>query len=143
MRLSPELLEAVEAVLPGAEATGLRTHEVHHNVARRAGPGRWSRTTIRHALGALARAGRAEFIGNDRHRHYRRALAQAKRLAEPSQRRSPVPGKGAWRGVRYENVRTAELRREENLPGWRGRLLGADLTRVVFGDPQPGRLRGR
>lgn len=49
----------------------------------------------------------------------------------------------AWRGLRFENVGAGDLRREESLPGWRPRLTGAELTRTVFGDPQPGRARRR
>jgi len=171
MKLSGELLDAVEAALPGPEAPGLRAQDVHEDV------GRWGRTTIRHALGALARAGRAEFAGKDRHRRYRRARGDAAgRMAgcedaEPPIGAHPsigandaVPEASGWRGygarpdgcvrlpdgraiaelmrklaLRYENVTAIELKREQTLPGWRGRLSNAELTRVVFGDPRPGR----
>jgi hypothetical protein len=78
MRLSEELLDAVEASLPGPGAPGLKTKDVHDRTKR------WRRTTIRHALAALARAGRAEFTGHDRHRHYRRVVGSAPKAEDGS-----------------------------------------------------------
>jgi hypothetical protein len=40
----------------------------------------------------------------------------------------------------FEDVSATELRREETMRGWRGRLTDAELTRAVFGDPRPGRV---
>src|SRR5215469_8093404 len=68
MKLSRALIDAVEAVLPGPGETGIPARTAHDRVAR------WGRTTVRHALAVLARSGRAEFQGADRHRLYRRRM---------------------------------------------------------------------
>ena len=168
MRLSARLLDVVEAALPGPDAGGIATQEVHRRV------GAWGRTTVRHALRALARSGRAEFSGIDRHRRYRRAGgAPPATAAVPAPPPAPIAallaqerpynpwreyalrGDGSVRPpdeaaigaamrratIRYANVDWDALRREERLPGWampRPRT-NAELTRLVLGDPRPGR----
>ena len=91
VRFSPDLLEAVTAALPAADGVAIAAREVHERVRA------WNRTTVRHALRALVRSGRASFIGGDRHRKYR--LAGRARLdgaetgtgeaAAPPPRRAP------------------------------------------------------
>jgi hypothetical protein len=173
MRLSARLLDAVEAALPGPEAPGIATQEVHRRV------GQWGRTTVRHALRALARGGRAQFTGIDRHRRYRRAGAPgsaaapmpAPAAAEPraearTMLRGDPPPHNPWReyalrgdgrdqrpedaavaaamrraGIRYADVERAALSEEERRPGWAAPRprSNAELTRLVLGDPRPGR----
>lgn len=57
-KLGPEILAAVEKALPGPADAPLRTLEVF----RRLDPPHWARGSVRHALEALTRAGRAEKI---------------------------------------------------------------------------------
>ena len=64
-QFSPDLLDAVAAALPAADGVAIAAREVHERVRA------WNRTTVRHALRALVRSGRASFIGGDRHRKYR------------------------------------------------------------------------
>jgi hypothetical protein len=162
MRLSRALLDAVEAALPPPSEAGLATQQVHARV------GGWNRTTVRHALRALIREGRAGFSGRDRHRRYRRSDGVAFALpppplppsAPPTAKPSPswrdygLRGDGSVRlpdepeiaaamrrhRMRYCDVGAAELLAEERMAGWSWRKRSnAELTRIVFGDPAPGR----
>lgn len=168
MRISPDLLDAVEAALPAAGDAAIAAHAVHDRV------GTWNGRTVRHALRALVQSGRARFIGGDRHRKYRRAGAAepcgaetgAGQAARPASRQAggrreswrdyALRGDGSVRlpdgqavakamaklGLRYGDVGAAELRREERLVGWSlCRPSNTALTRAVFGDPQPGRRK--
>ena len=61
-----------------------------------------------------------------------------------------IPDAAAWaalmrgRGLRYDDVSAAELANEEQMRGWTWRKpTSAQLTRLVFGDPAPGRRRPR
>jgi hypothetical protein len=164
MKLGRALIDAVEAVLPGPEEAGIPARIAHDRV------GRWGRTTVRHALAALASSGRAEFHGSDRHRLYRRTRMRpaAEGAGAPAaDDDEPMEGEPSWsdyaaradgsvrrpdeamvaalmrqRGIRYGDASAAELRREERLPGWSWPRPadGAALTRAVFGDPPPGRV---
>jgi hypothetical protein len=168
MRVSPDLLDAVEAALPAAGDAAIAPCAVHDRV------GAWNRRTVRHALRALVQSGRARFTGGDRHRKYRRAGATEPRGAEPGAGQAMRPASRraggrteSWRdyalrgdgsvrlpdghavakamakhGLRYGDVDAAELRREERLAGWSVRRpTSAALTRAIFGDPQPGRRK--
>jgi hypothetical protein len=163
MRLSRALLDAVEAALPASAEAGLATQAVHDRV------GGWNRTTVRHALRQLIREGRAGFSGLDRHRRYRRAGGPGfEAPPSPLPPVAPVPvdepapswreyglrGDGSVRlpderaiaaamrrhRMRYRDVGAAELLAEERIAGWSWRKRSnAELTRAVFGDPEPGR----
>ena len=152
MRLSALLLDAVEKVLPAPEAPGIATGAVHERV------GGWNRTTVRHALRELVRQGRAGFTGRDRRRRYRRGGGVAPPPAlEQQSRPSSAPPRPEGevlladaRGVesalrrlhiRYRDVDASLLLREERLAGWGWhKRSSAELTRAVFGDPEPGRV---
>lgn len=142
MNLSRTLIDAVEATLPGPGEAGIPARVAHDRV------GRWGRTTVRHALAMLARAGRAEFQGSDRHRLYRRTTERAAASPDPpsaegDDEEAPPDAEPSWsdygarsdgsvvrpdeeliarimqlRGIRYANASAADLRREERLPGW-------------------------
>jgi len=160
MKFSPALLDAVAAALPAAEEAAIAARDVHDRV------GNWNRATVRHALCALVRSGRASFIGKDRHRKYRSAGTGEGPAKEPASRRA-VGRQVSWRdyalrgdgsvrlpdervlaqamakqGLRYGDVDAAALEREERLAGWSLRPpSSAALTRAVFGDPPPGRRK--
>lgn len=162
MRLSRALLDAVEAALPPPGDAGLATQQVHARV------GGWNRTTVRHALRALIREGRAGFSGRDRHRRYRRSGGLNTAPPPPPLSPNPPPTTKpppSWRDyglrsdgsvrlpderevaaamrrhrLRYHDVGAAELLAEERMAGWSWRKRSnAELTRIVFGDPAPGR----
>ena len=155
VRLSAALLDAVEKVLPDPDAPGIATGAVHERV------GGWNRTTVRHALRELVRQGRAGFTGRDRRRRYQRGggIARPPEPSAPDRQARPRPAaaRGAdssllpgARGVetalcrlriRYRDVDAGLLLREERLAGWGWhKRSSAELTRAVFGDPEPGRV---
>ena len=134
MKLSQEVLDAVEAILPGPREAGVATRVAHSRVRG------WGRTTVRHALAALARSGRVEFLGLDRHRLYRRA-ATAAGVAEREQGEvCPPPAAEQLRALAEEGLTDTEIAaRFGRSQSWASRLRRryGIVTRV--GDDSPWR----
>lgn len=149
-KFSTALLDAIEAQL-GVEPEP--TADIYRRLTD------WSFGSVRHALGALAASGRASFVGSDGHRRYYRpqpgtvvtGTAEPRRRADVTLaewREYAARGNGevilpdhvaiavAMRGLRFDNVSAAELRRETLLPSWHARPLP---ERRIFDDPLPGR----
>lgn len=106
MKLGQEVLDAVEAVLPGPGEAGIATRVAH---SRDCG---WGRSTVRHALVALARSGRVEFRGPDWYRLYRRAATSAvsgERGDDARRDAYATPGADQIRALADEGLSDAEI----------------------------------
>jgi Homeodomain-like domain len=134
MKLSQEILDAVEAALPGPSEAGIATRVAHSRVRG------WGRTTVRHALAALARSGRVDFLGVDRHRLYRRAATAAGVAEREPREMCQTPEAEQIRALAEEGLSDAEIgARFGRSQSWASRLRRRYDIAVCASDDSPWR----